>query len=37
MFILYNLVGWTIVELGLAPYVVEFMKALLYIIDKINA
>ena len=31
MFILYNLVGWTIVELGLAPYVVKLMQVLLYL------
>ena len=36
MFILYNLVGWSIVELGLAPCVVEICKILLYIADKLN-
>lgn len=36
MFVLYHLVGWTISELGLAPYVVEMIKALLYISEKIN-
>lgn len=32
MFFLFNLVGWTITELGLAPIVVEIVKALDYVL-----
>ena len=32
MFFLFNLVGWTITELGLAPIVVELVKGLDYIL-----
>ena len=32
MFLLFNVVGWTITELGLAPIVIEAVKGLSYVL-----